>query len=83
MIGIIGGSGVEEISELADSIEKKIVDTEYGSVEVSLLIIEDKTVAFLPRHSAGHTCPCIWINTNWLMAVWLMDCLELLQILLM
>ena len=46
MIGIIGGSGVEEISELADSIEKITVDTEYGSVEVSLLSIEDKTVAF-------------------------------------
>ena len=42
MIGIIGGSGVEEISELADSIEKKIVETEYGSVEVSLLHIEKR-----------------------------------------
>ena len=62
MIGIIGGSGVEEISELADSIEKKTVDTEYGSVEVSLLTIGDKTVAFLPRHSAGHTCPPHKIN---------------------
>lgn len=62
MIGIIGGSGVEEISELADSIEKRTVDTEYGSVEVSLLSIEDKTVAFLPRHSKGHTCPPHKIN---------------------
>ena len=62
MIGIIGGSGVEEIGELADSIEKKTVDTEYGSVEVSLLSIGDKTVAFLPRHSAGHTCPPHKIN---------------------
>ena len=62
MIGIIGGSGVEEISELADSIEKKTVETEYGSVEVSLLHIEDKVVAFLPRHSAGHTCPPHKIN---------------------
>ena len=62
MIGIIGGSGVEEISELADSIEKITVDTEYGSVEVSLLSIEDTTVAFLPRHSAGHTCPPHKIN---------------------
>lgn len=62
MIGIIGGSGVEEISELADSIEKKIVDTEYGSVEVSLLNIDGQTVAFLPRHSAGHSCPPHKIN---------------------
>ena len=62
MIGIIGGSGVEEIGELADSIEKKTVDTEYGSVQVSLLTIGDETVAFLPRHSEGHTCPPHKIN---------------------
>ena len=62
MIGIIGGSGVEEISELADATETKIVETEYGSVEVSLLTIEDKTVAFIPRHSKGHTCPPHKIN---------------------
>ena len=62
MIGIIGGSGVEEISELADNIEYKTVNTEYGSVEVSLLAIEDKTVAFIPRHSKGHTCPPHKIN---------------------
>lgn len=62
MIGIIGGSGVEEIGELADSKNKKTVETEYGSVEVSLLSIEDKTVAFLPRHSEGHTCPPHKIN---------------------
>ena len=62
MIGIIGGSGVDEIGELADNIEKRTVETEYGSVEVSLLAIEDKTVAFLPRHSAGHTCPPHKIN---------------------
>lgn len=62
MIGIIGGSGVEEISELADNIEKQTVDTEYGSVEVSILSIKDKTVAFLPRHSEAHTCPPHKIN---------------------
>jgi len=62
MIGIIGGSGVEEISEFADSIETRTVETEYGSVEVSLLTIEDKTVAFIPRHSKGHTCPPHKIN---------------------
>ena len=53
MIGIIGGSGVEEISELADATETKVVETEYGSVEVSLLSIGDKTVAFLPH---GYKC---------------------------
>ena len=62
MIGIIGGSGVEEITELADSIEKKTVETEYGVVNVSIFTIGDKTVAFLPRHSEGHTCPPHKIN---------------------
>ena len=51
MIAIIGGSGADEIIEMADSIEKQAVDTEYGSVEVTLMSIGDKTVAFLPRHS--------------------------------
>lgn len=62
MIGIIGGSGVYELTEMADSVEMKTVDTEYGSVEVSLLSIAGKTVAFLPRHSAGHSCPPHKIN---------------------
>ena len=62
MIGIIGGSGVEEISELADSVEERTVETEYGSVEVSLFTIGDKTVAFISRHLKGHTCPPHKIN---------------------
>ena len=35
MIGIIGGSGVYEITQKADSVEKKLVKTDYGEVEVS------------------------------------------------
>lgn len=62
MIGIIGGSGVYEITELADKQEKKIVETEYGSVEISLLEIAGKQVAFLARHAAGHSCPPHMIN---------------------
>lgn len=62
MIAIIGGSGVDEITDMAESIEKKIVDTEYGSVQVSLFEIEGKEVVFLPRHSEGHTCPPHKIN---------------------
>ncbi len=62
MIGIIGGSGVYELTEMADNVEIKVVDTEYGSVEVSLLSIAGKTVAFLPRHSVGHNCPPHKIN---------------------
>ena len=49
MIGIIGGSGVYEITQKADSCEQKIVKTDYGEVEVSLLEIFSKKVAFIPR----------------------------------
>lgn len=62
MIGIIGGSGVYEIAEMADNQEKKIVETEFGSVEISLLEIAGRNVAFLPRHASGHSCPPHMIN---------------------
>ena len=62
MIGIIGGSGVYEITEKADSCEIKLVKTDYGDVEVSLLDISGKKVAFIPRHAAGHSIPPHKIN---------------------
>lgn len=62
MIGIIGGSGVYEITQKAGSVEKKLVKTEYGEVEVSILDIFNKTVAFIPRHAAGHSIPPHKIN---------------------
>lgn len=62
MLGIIGGSGVYEITEFADSIEEKIVNTEYGSVEVSLLNIKSKKIAFISRHHKGHKTPPHMIN---------------------
>ena len=62
MIAIIGGSGVDEISDMAETVEKKTVETEYGSVQVSIFDIDGKTVVFLPRHSEGHTCPPHKIN---------------------
>ena len=46
MIGIIGGSGVYEITQKADNVEKKVVKTDYGDVEVSVLDIFNKTVVF-------------------------------------
>lgn len=58
MIGIIGGSGVYEITEKADSIEKKTV----GDVEVSFLDFAGKNVAFIPRHSGSHSIPPHKIN---------------------
>lgn len=62
MIGIIGGSGVYEITEKADKYEKKLVKTDYGEVEVSILDIFSKKVAFIPRHASGHSIPPHKIN---------------------
>ena len=62
MIGIIGGSGVYEITQKADSLEKKTVRTDYGDVEVSILEIFSKHVAFIPRHAQGHSIPPHKIN---------------------
>lgn len=58
MIGIIGGSGVYEITEKADSIEKKKVN----DVEVSFLDFAGNKVAFIPRHSGSHSIPPHKIN---------------------
>lgn len=62
MIGIIGGSGVYEITALADKLEEKTINTEYGDVKLSILDIEDKKAAFLPRHSSNHSIPPHKIN---------------------
>ncbi|MBE6502078.1 MAG: S-methyl-5'-thioadenosine phosphorylase [Methanobrevibacter thaueri] len=62
MIGIIGGSGVYEITQKADSCTKKLVQTDYGDVEVSLLEMFGKKVAFIPRHASGHSIPPHKIN---------------------
>ena len=62
LIGIIGGSGVYEITHKADSCTKKVIKTDYGEVEVSILEIFGKKVAFIPRHAAGHSIPPHKIN---------------------
>lgn len=62
MIGIIGGSGVYEITQKADSCTKEVVETDYGDVEVSILEIFSKRVAFIPRHAQGHSIPPHKIN---------------------
>ena len=62
MIGVIGGSGVYEIAEIADSKEEKLVKTDYGEVLVSVLDIKGKKVFFIPRHAAGHSIPPHKIN---------------------
>ena len=62
MIGIIGGSGVYEIAHKADSCTSELVKTYYGDVEVSILDICSKKVAFIPRHASGHSIPPHKIN---------------------
>ena len=62
LIGIIGGSGVYEITHKADSCTEKLIRTDYGDVEVSILEIFGKKVAFIPRHAAGHSIPPHKIN---------------------
>ena len=62
MIGIIGGSGVYEITHKADSCIEKVVETDYGDVEVSILEIFSKRVAFIARHAKGHSIPPHNIN---------------------
>lgn len=62
MIGIIGGSGVYEITNKADSYTQELVHTDYGDVEVTLLDISSKKVAFIPRHASGHSIPPHKIN---------------------
>ena len=62
MIGIIGGSGVYEITQMADNCEDRLVNTDYGEVNVSVLDIFGKEVAFIPRHASGHSIPPHKIN---------------------
>ena len=62
MIGIIGGSGVYEIAKRADSSTTKTINTDYGDVEVTILDIASKKVAFIPRHSKSHSIPPHKIN---------------------
>lgn len=62
MIGIIGGTGVYDIVKKSESEITKTIETEYGTVDVYLLKIDGKDVAFLPRHSKGHSHPPHKIN---------------------
>jgi 5'-methylthioadenosine phosphorylase len=54
-IGIIGGSGLYQMPELKNVREQE-VDTPFGKPSDSFIIgeLEEKTVAFLPRHGRGH-----------------------------
>lgn len=54
-LGVIGGSGLYEVSTLRD-VESVSLDTPYGqpSDELVLGTLEGTRIAFLPRHGRGH-----------------------------
>ena len=60
-IGVFGGSGFYEF--LSD-VKEIFVETPYGppSDIITLAKIEDKTIAFLPRHGRKHNIPPHKIN---------------------
>ncbi|MDI6819499.1 MAG: S-methyl-5'-thioadenosine phosphorylase [Candidatus Hodarchaeaceae archaeon] len=61
-IAVIGGSGVYALDLLQD-VEATVVDTPYGrSPEVIVGKLDDRRVAFLPRHGKGHTVPPHMVN---------------------
>ncbi|KZX16203.1 S-methyl-5'-thioadenosine phosphorylase [Methanobrevibacter filiformis] len=62
MIGIIGGSGIYDITRNSENVENKSVNTPYGQVDITVFTIEDKNVAFLPRHATGHSTPPHMVN---------------------
>ena len=63
MIGIIGGTGVYEIVTMGDEIDKQVLKTPYGySPEVSIFKLHGKEVAFMPRHTKGHSNPPHMVN---------------------
>jgi 5'-methylthioadenosine phosphorylase len=53
--GIIGGSGLYQMAELED-VEEIAVDTPFGSPSDAFIVgtLDNKRVAFLPRHGRGH-----------------------------
>lgn len=61
-IAIIGGSGVYAFG-LIKNPETTTIDTPYGkSPEIVLGELENRMVAFLPRHGKGHTVPPHLVN---------------------
>jgi 5'-methylthioadenosine phosphorylase len=55
-VGIFGGSG---LYRFLDDVEERVVETPYGppAAPVSIGIVEDRRVAFLPRHGTRHQHP--------------------------
>ncbi|MBQ6219478.1 MAG: MTAP family purine nucleoside phosphorylase [Methanosphaera sp.] len=63
MIGIIGGTGTSSLKETYPLIREENIDTKYGKAPtISILEIDNKEVAYIPRHNVGHTVPPHMIN---------------------
>lgn len=63
MIGIIGGTGTGSLLETYPIIREQDVTTKYGKApKISILDIDNKEVAYIPRHSTGHSVPPHKIN---------------------
>ena len=63
MIGIIGGTGSSNILDGVDIIDELVIDTKYGkSPEISIFELNDNKIAFMSRHSKGHSVPPHKIN---------------------
>ena len=54
-IGVIGGSGIYEMADLADR-EERVVETPFGPPSAPYVLgrLDDRRVAFLARHGGGH-----------------------------
>lgn len=55
LIGVIGGSGLYQMPELAD-VETAAIETPFGRPSADIVIgtLSGKRVAFIPRHGIGH-----------------------------
>lgn len=64
-IGIIGGSGLQELLHLANG-ERKQVSTPFGDPSDSVLLgdLDDVPIAFLQRHGTGHRIAPSHINVR-------------------
>ena len=56
---IIGGTGVYDVGE---ETYIKVVNTEYGEVQVEVVKVKGEEIVFLPRHGKGHSVPPHLIN---------------------
>lgn len=63
MIGIIGGTGTKSLKENYSIIREEEINTKYGKApKISILDINNNEVAYIPRHSEGHSVPPHKIN---------------------